>query len=143
MRSEEPDEEGPLVLVLVGKTGVGKSTTANTLIGRDVFESRRAASAVTACCQSASTRTAGVGRAVHVLDTPGLSDPETPDEELWAEIIRGVASLAESCGAGARFALLLVLSCANRVDEDELRAFGSLGRCFGARLYEHSLIVQV
>ena len=130
----------PLVLVLVGKCGAGKSSTANTLLGQRRFESKRSAGSVTSCCQSAVT-VAPCGREVCILDTPGLGDPEVPVERLHEEMVRGVAEVAEAYGGEAQFALLLVLGVAGRVSEDELKAFGALGGAFGLSLYQHSLVV--
>ena len=128
----------PLVLVLVGKCGVGKSSTANTLLGATRFTSRRSASSVTAACQSAVTLSAE-GREVCVLDTPGLSSAEAEPKEIHAEMIRGLSEVSEAFGGEAEFVLLLVLGVAGRVDEDELRAFGSLGNVFGLRFYSHAV----
>lgn len=131
-------EAPPLVLVLVGKCGAGKSSTANTLLGQTRFESLRSAGSVTRRCQSAVT-VAPCGREICILDTPGLGDAEVPVEQLHAEIVRGVAEVAEAYG-DAQFALLLVLGVAGRVGVDDLKAFGALGGVFGLSLYEHAMV---
>jgi hypothetical protein len=131
-------EEPPLVLVLVGKCGAGKSSTANTLLGQKRFVSLRSAGSVTRRCQSAVT-VAPCGREICILDTPGLGDADVPLEQLHAEIVRGVAEVAEAY-SDAQFALLLVLGVAGRVGVDDLKAFGALGGVFGLSLYEHAMV---
>ena len=92
---EPTSEQPPLVLALVGKCGTGKSSSANTLIGKRCFVARRAASAITVNSQSASTITAA-GRTVCLVDTPGLGDPDSTPEALHKEMRRGVDRALEA-----------------------------------------------
>jgi len=107
----------PLVLVLLGRVGAGKSSTANTLLALPEgsrFDARRSAAAVTGVCQAAST-TVG-GREVLVLDTPGLGDSDGTLKEVYTEIRRGITELTP---AGALLCPLLILSLQGRVTEDD------------------------
>nr|XP_009297299.1 GTPase IMAP family member 8-like [Danio rerio] len=81
-------ETSPSVLhyhvVLLGRTGVGKSATANSILGRKAFISKKSFKSVTQEVQSESITRDGVNLTVY--DTPGLFDPETlkmsPEEFL-------------------------------------------------------------
>uniref|UniRef100_A0A672TBC6 GTPase IMAP family member 7-like n=2 Tax=Sinocyclocheilus grahami TaxID=75366 RepID=A0A672TBC6_SINGR len=121
-------------IVLLGKTGSGKSSTGNTIIGNFVFKRGISSKSMTRHCQRHET--AVEDKIISVIDTPGLYDTSMSEGDLKKEI--------EKCiymSVPGPHVFLLVIRLGVRFTEEEKNTVDWIQKNFGDGASDHTIIL--
>ncbi|KAL7375113.1 hypothetical protein ABVT39_012112 [Epinephelus coioides] len=130
---EEDTLQGDRRVVILGKTGAGKSSLANTILGEKPFKVDDTSNSGTTACQ-AETRSVN-GRNITLVDTPGFFDTEKSEEELKREIVRCIIE----CAPGPH-AFLIVLKV-EKFTEHEKAVINKIRQYFSEEVFKYATVV--
>ncbi|KAK7504003.1 hypothetical protein BaRGS_00004735 [Batillaria attramentaria] len=118
------DSDQELRLVLIGKTGNGKSTLGNILLGRQLFPTGRSIASTTLKLVTESGNVQG--KRLKVFDTPDVSNMDLSEDEAQREVAAWKTMTSPDAHA-----TLLAVRCDVRYTREEHQIFLLLKKLWG------------